>query len=191
MFFVLSRAWDKEKILNPHEESNHSPSDSALRCSITVPQRLYRERGLLRSSYDTRPVNVDSVLYSHIPTNSVASFSAYKLTHNPQYLQSLWRWANARIRNVNLLTLYGGQFTFLTQLLTLNYLKQLQPTCSRTLLPLRWNGGEATSTQTWHWSCSVTSLFCKKIYNDFLLVNPFCRYFRQFWFARFNNLFSY
>ena len=29
-FFVLSRAWDKEKILSPHEESNLSPSDSAL-----------------------------------------------------------------------------------------------------------------------------------------------------------------
>ena len=27
MFFVLSRAWDKEKILSPHEESNLRPSD--------------------------------------------------------------------------------------------------------------------------------------------------------------------
>ena len=26
-FFVLSRAWDKEKILSPHEESNLRPSD--------------------------------------------------------------------------------------------------------------------------------------------------------------------
>ena len=32
----------------------------------------------------------------HIPTNSVAPFSAYKPTHNPQFLQSLWRRANAR-----------------------------------------------------------------------------------------------
>ena len=31
MFFVLSRAWDKEKILSPHEESNLRPSDSALK----------------------------------------------------------------------------------------------------------------------------------------------------------------
>ena len=30
MFFVLSRAWDKEKILSPLEESNLRPSDSAL-----------------------------------------------------------------------------------------------------------------------------------------------------------------
>ena len=27
----------------------------ALRCSTTEPQRLYGKRGLLRSSYDTRP----------------------------------------------------------------------------------------------------------------------------------------
>ena len=30
MFFVLSRAWDKEKILSPHKESNLRPSDSGL-----------------------------------------------------------------------------------------------------------------------------------------------------------------
>ena len=53
--FVLSWAWDKEKILSPHEESNLRPSDSALQCSTTEPQRLYGERGLLRSSYDKRP----------------------------------------------------------------------------------------------------------------------------------------
>ena len=29
--FVLSRTWDKEKILSPHEESNLRPSDSGLR----------------------------------------------------------------------------------------------------------------------------------------------------------------
>ena len=40
-FFVLSLAWDKEKILNPHEELNLRPSDSALLCSTTDPQRLY------------------------------------------------------------------------------------------------------------------------------------------------------
>ena len=53
MFFVSSRAWDKEKILSPHEEWNLRPSDSALRCPATEPQRLRGERGLLRSSYDT------------------------------------------------------------------------------------------------------------------------------------------
>ena len=55
VFFVLSRAWDKEKIQSPHEESNLRPSDSAFRCSTTEPQRLHGERGLLRSSSDTRP----------------------------------------------------------------------------------------------------------------------------------------
>ena len=34
-FFALSRAWDKEKILTLHEESNLRPSDSVLRCSTT------------------------------------------------------------------------------------------------------------------------------------------------------------
>ena len=48
MFFVLSPAWDKEKILSPHEESNLRPSDSALRCSITKPQRHYGELGLYK-----------------------------------------------------------------------------------------------------------------------------------------------
>ena len=54
------------------------------------------------------------------PFNGVAPFSAFKPTHTSQFLQSLWQRANAR--NVSLLTLYGGQFTFSTQLLTLNYL---------------------------------------------------------------------
>ena len=52
-FFVLSQAWDKEKILSPRSESNLRPSDFALRCFTTEPQS--GERGLLQSSYDTRP----------------------------------------------------------------------------------------------------------------------------------------
>ena len=51
VFFVLSRAWDEEKNLSPFEESNLRSSYSALRSST----RVYGERGLLRSSYDTRP----------------------------------------------------------------------------------------------------------------------------------------
>ena len=46
MFFVFSPAWDKEKILSFHEESNLRPSYSALRCSTTKPQALYDEEGL-------------------------------------------------------------------------------------------------------------------------------------------------
>ena len=40
-FFVLSRAWDREKILSLHKESDLRPSDSALRCATTEPQRFY------------------------------------------------------------------------------------------------------------------------------------------------------
>ena len=50
MFFILSWAWDKEKILSPYEES-----DSVLWCSTIEPQRLYSEQSLLQSSYDTYP----------------------------------------------------------------------------------------------------------------------------------------
>ena len=59
----------------------------------------------------------------HIPTNSVAPLFVYKPTDKPQFLQSLWRRADAQ--NVNFFTLYGGQFTFSAQLLTLNYLIQI------------------------------------------------------------------
>ena len=38
--FVMSRAWDKEKILSPYDQSSLRPSDSALGCSTTEPQRL-------------------------------------------------------------------------------------------------------------------------------------------------------
>ena len=55
MFFHLVTSVGQRKILSPHEESNLRPSDSTLRCSTTEPQILYGERGLLRSSYDTRP----------------------------------------------------------------------------------------------------------------------------------------
>ena len=40
MFFLLSRIWGKEKILSSHEESNLRPTDSAIQCSTTEPQRL-------------------------------------------------------------------------------------------------------------------------------------------------------
>ena len=55
VFSSCHKRGTKEKILSPPEESSLGPSDSALRCSTTEPQRLHGERGLLRSSYDTRP----------------------------------------------------------------------------------------------------------------------------------------
>ena len=46
MFFhLMSQAWDKEKIMSPHEELNLRPLDSTLRCSTTKPKRLYDEQG--------------------------------------------------------------------------------------------------------------------------------------------------
>ena len=53
--FRLVTSVGQIKNSEPHEEMNLRPSDSALRCSTTEPQRLYGERGLLRSSNDTRP----------------------------------------------------------------------------------------------------------------------------------------
>ena len=67
MFFVLSRAWDKENILSPHKESNLRPSDSTLRCS-TIEQRLrvsevYYEVHMTRVLHTARISNVDSVMF--------------------------------------------------------------------------------------------------------------------------------
>ena len=52
--FRLVTSVGQRKILSSHEVSSLRPSDSALRCPTTEPQRLYGERGLLRISYDTR-----------------------------------------------------------------------------------------------------------------------------------------
>ena len=61
-FFVLSRAWDKEKVLSPHKESNLRPSDSALRCSTTEPQRLF-EVHMTRVLHTAGISNVDGVMF--------------------------------------------------------------------------------------------------------------------------------
>ena len=63
VFSSCHKRGTKEKILSPHEESSLRPSDSALRCSTTEPQRLHGERGLLRSSYDTRPAYCQNQQY--------------------------------------------------------------------------------------------------------------------------------
>ena len=63
----------RKKVLSPNEESNHGPSDSALQCSPTEPQRLYGEQSPLQSSYiyiyiymyDRRPA------YCHSTVNSL------------------------------------------------------------------------------------------------------------------------
>ena len=69
MFFVLSYACGKEKILSPHVESNLIPLESMLRYSATEPQRLYGEQGSLQSPHTTyilhtaRISNVNSVIF--------------------------------------------------------------------------------------------------------------------------------
>ena len=65
----VSRAWDKEKILGLHEESNLRPSqsDSALRCPDTEPQttvsEVYYEVYMIRVLCTARISNVDSVMF--------------------------------------------------------------------------------------------------------------------------------
>ena len=101
MFCVLSRAGDKEKILSSYKEWNFRPSDSALRCCTTEPQRLYGERRPLWSSYVTRVLHtsrisdVDSAMsiniYSYPIQNNVAK-SVGKLVERqvPRSLDHNW-----------------------------------------------------------------------------------------------------
>ena len=102
MLFVLSLAWDKK---NPssHKESNLRPSDSALRCSTTEPQRLHCERGLSRTLYHTRPAyrydpqclkNIYFYFFTELKTYylSVSYFYLKTLRHRHGWFQpwSLW-----------------------------------------------------------------------------------------------------
>ena len=66
-----------------------------------------------------------------VPTNSVAPFSAYKDTCNPQFLYSLWCRANAP--NVSFETGNRGQFMLSTKLITPNYLPIPSQWCSTTV----------------------------------------------------------
>ena len=102
MLFVLSLAWDKK---NPssHKESNLRPSDSALRCSTTEPQRLHCERGLSRILYHTRLAyrydpqclkNIFFYFFTELKTYylSVSYFYLKTLRHRHGWFQpwSLW-----------------------------------------------------------------------------------------------------
>ena len=68
MFFVFSRAWDKEKVLSPHEESILRPSYSALwylplsHRDSTVSQAYY-EVHMTRVLHTAKISNVDSVMF--------------------------------------------------------------------------------------------------------------------------------
>ena len=54
VFLSCHERGTKKNIPSPHEESNLRPSDSALRYSIAETQRIYGERGPLRSSCTKR-----------------------------------------------------------------------------------------------------------------------------------------
>ena len=67
-FFVLSQAWDKEKIPSPYEESNLRPSDL---CSDALPLS-HKDSSVSRVSYEVlmtcilhtaRISNVNSVMF--------------------------------------------------------------------------------------------------------------------------------
>ena len=67
-FFVLSRAWDKEKILSPHEESNLRRSDlrsDALPLSHkdSSVSGVYYEVLMTRGPHTARISKVDSVMF--------------------------------------------------------------------------------------------------------------------------------
>ena len=59
----------------------------------TPKQKLSFKQALLSSMVSMNAFHSANLfLFSrhHIPTNSIAPFSAYKYTHNPQFLQFLW-----------------------------------------------------------------------------------------------------
>ena len=68
VFCVFSRAWDKEKVLSPHEESSLRPSYSALRYlplshrDFTVSQ-VYYEVHMTRVIHTAKISNVHSVMF--------------------------------------------------------------------------------------------------------------------------------
>ena len=81
MFFLLSRIWGKEKILSPHEESNLRPSDSAIQCSTTEPQRLcgdkvYYKVHMTHILHTAGISNVNSIIFVN-RIRKMVSFSSW------------------------------------------------------------------------------------------------------------------
>ena len=70
----------KKKTPSLHEESNPRPSDSALRCSNTEPQRLYGEQGSSRSSHMTSSPSGDK--WYLLPTSVHFSGSIFILARS-------------------------------------------------------------------------------------------------------------
>ena len=65
IFFVLSRAWDKEKIQSHYKESNLRPSDSVLRCSNqwATETPLWARSIMTCILHTARIGNVESVMF--------------------------------------------------------------------------------------------------------------------------------
>ena len=61
MFFIFSRAWDKEKVMSPLEESSLRPSYSAL-WYLPLSQ-VYYEVHMTRVLHTAKISNVDSVMF--------------------------------------------------------------------------------------------------------------------------------
>ena len=96
---------------------------SSLESHKTLEQKFIFQIALVIPTVSTSAFHSTNLFFisrHHTPTDSVAPPSAYKPTHNPQFLQSLWR--RAKARNFSFFTHYDGHFTFSTQLLPLNYL---------------------------------------------------------------------
>ena len=79
LFYVQSRASDKEKTLSSHEESNLRPSYSTLRCSTNDEPHV--ERGLFRSSYsDTRPAYCQDQQFNSVMfVNGIKEMASFEL----------------------------------------------------------------------------------------------------------------
>ena len=76
-----SRIWGKEKILSSHEESNLRPSDSAIQCSTTEPQRLcgdevYYKVHMTHILHTAGISNVNSIIFVNI-IRKMVSFSSW------------------------------------------------------------------------------------------------------------------
>ena len=93
---------------------NHSKQHMAV-CGLSLHLGSSESRKTLEQKFifqigtlNPHGINEFMHLFSrhHIPTNGVTPLSAYKPKHDPQFLQSHWRRANAR--NVSFFTLYGG-----------------------------------------------------------------------------------
>ena len=89
--------------------SLHSPLISNFPSSrqFGKPQNSTKKIPLSNRHSQTHSVHERLLIYSylsrhHVPTNSVASFSAHYYTHNPQFPRSLWRTKNllANIYNI-------------------------------------------------------------------------------------------